>query len=269
MEDRELLIARLRELSNRAWQRDIPQHTEFLGTSEQAIFYEVERNLASASYIFYGGHAEADRQMLFFLPDYLAGETKKQPGEEEQAFQARLSALFAEDLACIRIRARSEKFADALTHRDYLGALMKLGIERDQTGDILVEGPEACLFCTAGVAELITDELVRVCHTVVECERIQPAECRLSPKFEALSVNVASERLDALISAVFKLSRGVSAGLVSGEKVFAGGRVVRQAGTSLKEGTRVSVRGYGKFIYDGMEHETKKGRIYVRIRKFV
>lgn len=269
MEDRDLLTARLRELSNRTYQRDIPQHTDFLGTSEQAIFHETERELAPVPFVLYGGHTEADRQMVLFLPSYLAGEAGERREETEEERNQRLSELFADELACVHIRARSEKFADALTHRDYLGALMNLGIERDQTGDILVEGTEACLFCTSGVAELITAELTRVRHTAVDCERIPPAECRFRPKLSELSVNVASERLDALISAVFKLSRGVSADLIAAEKVFAGGRVVRQAGASLKEGVRVSVRGYGKFIYDGMEHETKKGRLYVKVRKFV
>ncbi|MDO4265815.1 MAG: YlmH/Sll1252 family protein [Eubacteriales bacterium] len=282
MEDRDLLAARLRELSNRTYQRDIPQHTDFLGTSEQAVFHETERELAPVPFVLYGGHAEADRQMALFLPAYLSEEAalgkKSAAGgnREDEAGDAgaaeqnrRLAELFSEYLACIRIRARSEKFADALTHRDYLGALMNLGIERDQTGDILVDGTEAWIFCTTGVAGLITDELTRVRHTAVECERVSPAECSLFPKFEAMSVNVASERLDALVSAVFKLSRGVSAELIAAEKVFADGRILRQSGASLKEGMRISVRGYGKFIYDGMEHETKKGRLYVKVRKFV
>lgn len=258
MEEKEFLTARLKELASRAYQRDILQHTAFLSMSEQAVFLEQKKEFAGAAYCLYGGHEEAERRVIAFLPSYMENMTQEQE-----------KTLFSDIIACVRICPRNEKFSDALTHRDYLGALMNLGIEREKLGDILTDGTRAYLFCMADIAPYLCENLSRVRHTSVSCEQIGAEACGISPRFEELSVNVASERLDAVISAVWKLSRGVSAELISGEKVFVDGRTARQAGGSIPESARVSVRGYGKFVYEGAERETKKGRLYVKVRRFV
>lgn len=260
----DLLTARFRELAERSWHRDILQHTDFLGVSEQAAFHELAGSLAGARYILYGGHPEADRQMLIFLPSYL-----ELPREGSPEAEGILSGMFSDLVACIRISPLNEKFSDALTHRDYLGALMNLGIQRDKTGDILTEGSRAWLYCSRDIAELVCRELTRVKHTSVSCEEVPPGEAEVRPKFQELSVNVASERLDAVLAAVYKLSRGAAAELIAGEKVFVDGRTAGKTGGTLREGARISVRGYGKFIYDGREKETRKGRLYIRVRVFL
>lgn len=284
MEDKKQLMARIRELSERAYQRDIPQHTPFLGVSEQAAFLAQEKSFREAGWLLYGGHPEAERQMLFFLPEYLSEERSgwrrretaagqengREAGEDFAALCPGLFAVLSEAIACVRLSPVNERFAEALSHRDYLGALMNLGIERDVTGDILQEGKTAYLYCTSEIAETICTELVSVRHTAVRCVQIGLSEAfRIAPRLEALSVNVPSERLDAVIAAVFRLSRGTAAELCAQEKVFLDGRIVSQPGRSIPAGVRVSVRGYGKFLYDGMTHETKKGRLYVTVRKFI
>ena len=283
MNEQEFLKARLRELSSRAYQRDILQHTAFLGMSEQAVFLEHQKEFTGTSYCLYGGHEEAERRVIAFLPSYIelppaeteGGADKEADGEADRKANRkadgaadRKAALFSDIIACVRIRPRNEKFSDALTHRDYLGALMNLGIEREKLGDILTDGTEAYLFCMADIAPYLCENLNKVRHTSVSCEQIAAEACGMHPQYEELSVNVASERLDAVISAVWKLSRGISAELIAGEKVFVDGKTARQAGSGIPQGTRVSVRGYGKFIYEGAERETKKGRLYVRVRRF-
>lgn len=84
-----------------------------------------------------------------------------------------------------------------------------------------------------------------------------------------MKVNVASERLDAILSAVYKLPRSKAAEAIEKEKVFVDGRAAAGSGQKLKEGAKISVRGLGKFIYDGIENESRKGRLFVKIRKYV
>lgn len=84
-----------------------------------------------------------------------------------------------------------------------------------------------------------------------------------------MKVNVASERLDAILSAVFKLPRSKAAEAIAGEKVFVDGRIASGSGQRLREGAKVSVRGLGKFIYDGIENESRKGRLFVKIEKYL
>lgn len=254
MNDRELLEGTLKELSRTAFERDIPRHSDFLSLSEQAVFYDMGKD-GIGIYVratLFGGYEEAERRAVFFLPDY-ADE-----GE-----------IYSEALSCIKTEPLNRKFSDELTHRDFLGALMNLGIERDKTGDIIVGEDEAYIFCMREVEELICSELVRVKHTSIRAEAVPLSECTLRPKMRELSVNVASERADAVISAVFNLSRNVSARLIASESVFADGRLIRQGGSTLSEGARVSVKGYGKFVFEGVSGSTRKGRLYVNIKKYI
>ena len=266
-DESKLLEGRIRELAQSAWQRDILRHTDFLSLSEQAVYHRIERTLSGGQRILYGGHPDADRTCLFFLPSYM--DVMDAPPEEDHCAQA-LPQEIRGCIACIRIRAANPRFAEPLSHRDYLGALMNLGVDRAKTGDILTDGTgaEAYLFCTKEIAPFLCEELVRVRHTSVVCEEAAADECSIRPSFEELHVNVPSERADAVLAAVWKLSRTEAASLIAQEAVFADGRSVLQPGMQLKAGMRVSVRGYGKFLYDGAEHTTKKGRLYVNVKKY-
>lgn len=283
-----LLEGRIRELSETAYQRDVLKHTGFLSLSEQAVYHKIARELPPVRAILCGGHAEADRAVLCFLPSYYdaspvqtaareaagiterAGETSERPGEQENNV-IELPAWVSDVIACVRMDAAHEKFAEPLTHRDYLGALMNLGIERAKTGDILADGTggHAFVFCLSEIAPFICSELLRVRHTSVRCSLVPLSACDIVPAFENMQVNVASARLDAVIAAVWKLSRSEAASLIAQEAVFADGRNILQPGAQLKEGARVSVRGHGKFIYEGMTNFSRKGRMFVQIRKFV
>lgn len=258
MEQKEFLSARFSELSERARQREQLTHSEFLSVSEQAVFLDQNRGKPGGQFRLYGGYPDAERQVLFFLPPWMA----------EYGTDEGLSAELSGQLSCVLICPEQKKFAEALSHRDYLGALMNLGIARDQTGDILTEDGEACLFCMREIAGYICENLTRIRHTSVCCREIACEDCRMRQHYTERSVNVASERLDAVIAAVFRLSRAEASALIASEKVFADGQTVSQPGAALREGARISVRGYGKFLYDGPEHLTKKGRLYVRVRQY-
>lgn len=287
-DEERLLRGRLRDLSQAAYQRDILRHTNFLSLSEQALYHRVSRELAPCRTALCGGHPEADRAVLAFLPSYMEAEGQEahafsddaqsrqtvergRTGQDGEASRWQAPTWASELLACVRIDAAHEKFAEPLTHRDYLGALMNLGIERAKTGDILADGQgtHAFLFCTKDIAPLICEELDRVRHTTVRCTPAELSDCDIVPAFEQMKVNVASERLDAVIAAVWKLSRSEAAALCAQEAVFADGESLSQPGCRLKEGARVSVRGYGKFIYEGMINLSRKGRLFVEIRKFI
>ena len=100
--------------------------------------------------------------------------------------------------------------------------------------------------------------------------KVVPAgECVVRPAFEIREGSVASERLDAVLAFVFRLSRQAAQDKVAAEEVFVDGVTASSAGMSLKTGSRVSLRGCGKFVYEGELHETRKGRCFVRVKLFV
>ena len=161
------------------------------------------------------------------------------------------------------------KYAEELTHRDYLGAIMNLGIDRSLTGDILVKGKKAWFFCLASAAEMLASSLTQVRKTAVTAEVSGTDIPEIQPEYAPVRLNVVSERLDAIAAAFTGLSRGQAEKLFGAEKVFVNGRVILDKSTRLKEGDVLSVRGFGKAVYDGIEHETKKNRLWVSLRKYV
>ena len=255
------LAGRLRDLSERAGERDYLTHTDFLSASELAHCAELLKSGAAGSvpWTLYGGWEEAERRMAVFLPSYLTAE-------DMQAADAAEGDI----LCCVRIRPLNARFSDHPGHRDYLGALMNIGVERDQLGDILVDGEkdEAFVFTFPHIADLICSELTSVRHTAVACEKLPPSGCTLRPRFREVSGSAASLRLDALISLVWHLSRTKAKELIDAGLVSIGGAEASAAGRDLKEGERVSVRGYGKFIFDGVSGQTRKERLYVKIRVY-
>ena len=172
-------------------------------------------------------------------------------------------------VSVIAVAPKSVKFAEELTHRDYLGAILGLGIERGLIGDIIVRDKHAWFFCLSSAAEMITSSLVQVRRTAVTAAVTTPDVPELQPRYIPLRLNVASERLDAVVAAFCGLARGKADQLFAAEKVFVNGIPVTDCSRSLKEGERFSVRGFGKAVYDGIAGESRKGRLFVRLRKYI
>ena len=135
---------------------------------------------------------------------------------------------------------------------------MNLGVERYKLGDILIDGNQAYLICMADMADYICAELKKVRHTSVYCEvEAGLPEELTEPKTERKEGSVASVRLDAVLS------------LIEGGQVFINGKLVTSPSASLKEDDLVTVRHMGKFRYVGVQNQTKKGRLYVAVERFV
>ncbi len=236
------------ELSERAFSRGIPQHTEFLTLAEQQELARLARSLPSG-YFLDGGCEGAERKIACFgEPDRFSGE--------------------ASPVACLELSPVSERFAEPLAHRDCLGALMSLGIRRGLIGDILIAGSGAYVICLRSTAEYLMENLKEIRHTPVRCRLADRLPEAAFPQPEEAEVVVSSPRLDSLISAVFKLSRGESAVLIERELVLINGAAVLKADAHPEEGAIVSVRGRGRFLFAGIKSETKKGRLRAVIKLY-
>ena len=174
--------------------------------------------------------------------------------------------MLCPDFVCIRIEPVSQKFADELTHRDFFGSVMGLGLKREVLGDIIVFENCGYLFAHTTVSEYICENLTSVKHTTVRCCSV------LSPPVESVAlppvseVVVASERLDVLIAAVYGLSRSVCKEITEQGKVSVNSVIKTNAGMLLDEHDTVSVRGCGRFIFEGVLRQTKKGRQRAAVR---
>jgi Uncharacterized conserved protein, contains S4-like domain len=262
MDEHELLKRRILELASRALERGYPTHTAFIPLSEQSVLSELEiehranlkeMKIAGARAFFYGGGEESESKVLFFLPEYADEESEK----ENERNGANIVAL--------HIEGKKAAYAEELSHRDYLGALMNLGYEREQFGDILVEGKEAYVFLFKAIAEEVQKSLLNVRHTTVKCTILAPKDCPFHIHKEEKMINVASPRLDAIVGEVFSLSREDASKLIESGAVLVGMNVVENKAALLKGGELIAVRGEGKFFYEGEEKTSRKGRLFVKV----
>ncbi len=244
------LKKRFMELGEKSYQQNIYTFTGFLGMSEQEVFFRTAQAMKHVPFTMWGGSENCERQMVRF-------GSKEELGYEEEF-----------PIVCMEISPLLEKFADNLNHRDFLGALMNLGIERNTLGDILIKQKTGYLFCTERIAPYITENLDKIKHTNVKCrilEEVPEVLAGVAAEEEHLA---SSERIDGMISKLYNISRNQSLELFRCKKVFVNGRLNENNSSNLKSGDVVSVRGYGKFTYDGIVQETRKGKLRVRVHIF-
>ncbi len=251
-EEKELrqLGKRLTELAEKSSRQNVYTFTGFLGMAELDVFYRMERELSYAHPMLSGGSEQAERRIVRF-------GSPEETGYEEEF-----------PIALIKIEPLQQKYADALGHRDFLGALMNLGIERGTLGDIFLKDNCGYLFCLDSIADFIIEELRKVKHTDVKCSIAGFPEALGKQEKVRRNLTVSSERADAVIAAVYHLSRTQSLELFRTKKVFINGKICENNSCFLKREDAVSVRGKGKFFYDGADRETKKGKLSVGILLF-
>lgn len=249
MEMNDMMLRHLLDLCRKSEKTGTWQYSGFLSPAEQDGFLR-SREAAGFSFRMEGGYENAERRILA-------------AGNEAEAGPPELP------LCVIAVRPKSDKYAEELSHRDYLGAILGLGIDRSLIGDILVRDKRAWFFCLASAAELLISSLDQVRRTAVTAEITAADVPELRPRYAPQRLNVASERLDAVIAAFAGLSRGQADKLFAAGKVFVNSRMMTDRSRTLKEGDVISVRGVGKAVYDGIDHETKKSRYMVRLRKLI
>ena len=205
--------------------------SDFLTLNEQNLFLAFSKDkLPPVSMEMCGGYELAERKIIFYKPVGV--------GEE---YPAPISLLSVQPLM--------KKFSEELTHRDYLGALMNLGISRTKTGDIIVQDKQAYLIVSESIADYICENLTRIRHTSVMCRQIDWQEFDYKPQVKEVMGSIASVRLDAVIGLAFSQSRSKLTGYISEEKVQVNGKVITSNAYNLKENDLISVRGLGKFRY--------------------
>ena len=245
-----MLQKRLIELSRMAYNRGIVTFSDFLNLNELNILHTTPKNMFLSQYKTYGGYDLSERQMVAFLPDALYYD-------------------YEYPVRIIEIRPLNKRFAEELTHRDYLGAVMNLGIERCKLGDIIVEEGRALLFVKEEMAEYIAEHLTQIRHTSVATTFTAEFNSDYEPDYEELKGTVPSIRLDTVLSIAYPLSRRKLTALIEGARVFVNGKLVTSNGYRLKENDMISVRKMGRIAYMGILSETKKGRYMISVRKYI
>ena len=247
MEQDELYLKkRFLELSRRASDKNIVTFSNFLNLNELHIFHQISKEFRS-SFQLSGGYCHAERQMAAFVPDALY-----------YAWEYPIDAVLFTPL--------NVKFAENLTHRDVLGALMNLGIKREMLGDILVQDTEIILFCVTSMTEYIIEHCTKIRHTMVSGRIIPLTDFSYQPRLIEKESVVSSLRLDTILADVCKLPRSAAQKIISEGNAFINSRKIQQNDYNCQSGDILSVRHYGKFQIETSYGTTKKGRIKYRYK---
>ena len=247
--DDQLIVNRLKELANTSYQRGIPMFSDFLNINEQSLFKREISKMPPVSFEALGGYNLAERTIIAFTP-------------------LDSTNIVIPPIVTILIKPLNAKFSDTLSHRDFLGAILNLGIDRCKIGDIVVNKNGAYVFCIEKMAMYVIDNLTRIKHTPVICE-LSNFDEEVCLSFSEISGSISSVRLDSVLALCFESSRSSIISNIEEGKVFVNAKVMMTNSYNLKENDVISVRGLGKFKYIGTSGVTKKGRFIATIHKYI
>jgi len=248
MNEQELCKKRLIDLSKQANRKGIVLFSDFLNLNEQNIYQQNLKSYETKTKSF-GGVDFAERQIIAFIPDALYYEWEY-------------------PIVALKITPAYPKFAEKLGHRDILGALMHLGINRSKVGDIYVGEDAYYIICEDSIADFFVENMDKIRHTIVKLSYIPLDELKSVQKMKEMDGIVTSNRLDSILACIFKLSRSQVLELLRSEKVFINGKTMQNPSYTIKADEIVSLRGYGRFIFAGEFGTTGKGRLKIRYKLY-
>ena len=238
------------DYAKRADTQNRPFFTHFYNKEwMQSLIKQYVHQEAYLCYDFYGGYEEAERQILAISPYAL----------DHSAFEI--------GIISIQVKVGIGK---ALSHRDYLGALLGMGLERHTIGDIILNASGAYVFVEKNMIPYIKNELFSIGrYQKIQIEEITADNiCLEKPKTKVIETTVSALRMDAICAVAFGMSRSASAKLIEGDKARCNGLIV-DVSDRVKEGDTITLRGFGKAKITSVNGLTKKDRMHVTIEKYL
>ncbi len=247
-DDEKFFISKIIDIAYATENKNILRNSHFLNGHEINVAKKVVSHF-SVSCDFYGGYDEAERCMLVCYPEFLY------PAEG--------------DIPIKVIKAKT-KNNTRLSHRDYMGAVLSLGIKREKIGDIVVCDDCGYIFCMEDIADYIVSQIDKIGNCGVMLTISDFNNVSVPPrKFKEITDSVSSIRLDALVSVAVGLSRNDAAELVQRGRVCVNWEVRDKTDFKPQEGDVLSVQGYGRVLFYKIGGISKKGRIFVTMRRYI
>lgn len=260
-EEHTLLFARLDDMCGRAEKGELV-YSAFLSPRQiRAALDHLSKKGTRDRAVCFGGYTDAERQRIFILPDYIS----------DVSGYADISIYF--ERAPIEVLRICGSGYRKLTHRDHLGSLLSLGIERDVLGDIVFETEEsfcALLFCDSVISDFLLTELTHVANDTVKVSRTEISEDFVPYRnFLRISDTVSSARIDCVVAALCSLSREKARAAVLSETVEVDFAPEIRPDRQISAPCIVSVRGYGRYRINSVSEQTRKGRFRLSADKYL
>ncbi len=253
VEEEDLLIAKSVDKKRLCKTRNKITYSDFLNEKEQLV---IKKNLKLENCFWFGGNENADRKALVFYPEKISEEVARNS----------VDTIFS----VIRITLPNENVGK-FEHRNYLSALIKIGIERSKIGDIIVyeNGADIVVFKTN--EEYILHglkELTRFKKSKINIVKIFEIRNKID-LFEERTIIISSLRCDNIVSELAKCSRGIAEEMIESERVLVNYEIVEKSSKKISVGDKVTIRGKGKFIIEGIFGNTRNGKIILKVKKYI
>lgn len=255
MDSTQLLRSRIEDLIRESGDRYYITKTGFLDLHEQAVAAPLVRNTPEVRAFFYGGYEDAERKLLLFAPSGMANS---------------LSDILEMEEILRVIRVHTAPGGRKLSHRDYLGSVLGLGIDRKVIGDILVREDGADLIVQPEIAPFLIQEYHFAGRTAIRAEERSIRDLEIpDQRMESIRDTVPSLRLDNVLSAAFRISRSEAARAIRSGIVSVDHLPCVKSDRKLEQGTVLSVKGRGKAVLKEVGGESKKGRIWIEADRYI
>ena len=269
-----LLLSRLDDLVKKSGRGEAAVSPYLTPREAKYARIHLSSRLGAGTAVLWGGYPEAERVRVVILPDYTEGLVD--PAALASDPVAALSDAGLDDLAeTIRgavcpVLVKGSGFRE-LSHRDYLGSILGLGLERDAIGDILIPDTHSAILLTDSlVGDLLTTQLEKVATDTVRVSRLPEGTALTGTRrLRPITDTVASERLDCVVAALCNLSREKAQMAVKSGLVELDYEAVEACDTTVEAPAVISVRGYGKFAVHAFDGTTRKGRIRLSAGKYM
>lgn len=221
------------------------KYSDFLNPFEVENAKAILNSNDNLKYTIDGGYDESERKIVFIYPFYMEYED------------------ISETLRFIQIEGNF-KFK-SISHKDYLGSLLSLGIKREKIGDIIIHENFCQVIVTFDICDFILMNLEKVARNNVKLKEISRSEVLYNPpNYKEVNFTVSSSRIDCIISGMYNISRQESAKLINNEKVQVNYEKIISCSKEIKPGSLISVRGKGRGKITNIGDLTKKGKIKVQ-----
>lgn len=256
VKDDKILLAQILDKIEMVEKKNKIEYTDFLDLAQIELVQKFINKIKISNYLIYGGYEQAERKIFVFYP--------------EKFNSIVVEKNLANIVKIIRIELPDD-LKGKYTHRDYLGAVIKLGIERKKVGDIVVDDDGADIIVDKDIAQFLADNLgslTRFSKSVITVQNI--ADIRtVEIRKQELEIIVSSMRLDNIISELARCSRNRALEIINTERVFVNFECETKKTKQIKPGDMVTIRGKGRFFIKEFVGNTRSGRIIILIEKFI
>lgn len=256
---KDLIQAQARDKKTQSAQNSMITNTQFLDIKQRQSVISIEKeNSKEVNTFYYGGFDDAERVVAVFIPKFF---------EFDDLFE-----FFAENpdenpLTVIKIM--KDKFS-TLSHRDYLGSLMGLGIKREMIGDIVVNDSGCYIICMKSISKFIMQNLERIGRGTAKMQEVDFSQiCQQNVSVQEMFLSVSSLRLDNIVGSVFNLSRNSANEKILGGIVFVNGEQKLKNDFRVQQNDKIVLRGKGKAVIFEIVGESRKGKIQLKIHRYV